>query len=65
MKLKIVITFVLFCVVGTTSADFSQKKWQWQTTPNKWKEPRNFLTLFEKRYENYLLISHQPKPSLM
>jgi hypothetical protein len=44
----------------STYAKALQQGWQWQTAPNKWKEPRKFQTPFEKKYDSYLSISHQP-----
>jgi len=33
---------------------------EWHTRPDRWREPRNFQTPFDPRYERSLSMTHQP-----
>jgi len=55
MKKLIVLLFLLSISPDNVSA------LDWHTTPDKWKEPRNFYSEFDGRYESRIRISHSQK----
>ena len=50
---------IALCISGGASVGSAPQR-DWHTRPDRWREPRNFQTTFDPRYESYLSISHQP-----